>query len=377
MRTVDIAIIGGGAAGMTAAITAAVRAPEKRILIIEKNDRLGRKLRATGNGRCNLTNTACPGYEETIAFFREIGVQTRVEQEGRVYPLSGDAADVVEALTARVKRLGIEVICGTACEKVTKTEEGFALDFVKSRKLLIAAGGKAAPAFGTTGDGTRIAKSLGLSVTRLAPALTGVETKEDLKSLAGVRTEAEVTLLREGREVFREPGEVQFAEYGISGICVMNLSRHLTIAPGKSLADGFDDYEIQIDLLPGRTPAEAEALIEQQKQAGLEGADLFRSIVKAPIAARLWQEACGQSGRLAESLQNFRLHPKGLRGWKQAQVTKGGVEYTEVDTSTMEAVSCPGLYLAGEVMDYDGPCGGWNLQHAWESGMTAGRGMTR
>ena len=123
MRTVDIAIIGGGAAGMTAAITAAVRAPEKRILIIEKNDRLGRKLRATGNGRCNLTNTACPGYEETIAFFREIGVQTRVEQEGRVYPLSGDAADVVEALAARVKRLGIEVICGTACEKVTKTEK--------------------------------------------------------------------------------------------------------------------------------------------------------------------------------------------------------------------------------------------------------------
>ena len=229
MRTVDIAIIGGGAAGMTAAITAAVRAPEKRILIIEKNDRLGRKLRATGNGRCNLTNTACPGYEETIAFFRAIGGQTRVEQEGRVYPLSGDAADVVEALAARVKRLGIEVICGTACEKVTKTEEGFALDFVKCRKLLIAAGGKAAPAFGTTGDGTRIAKSLGLSVTRLAPALTGVETKEDLKSLAGIRTEAEVTLFQEGREVFREPGEVQFAEYGISGICVMNLSRHLPI----------------------------------------------------------------------------------------------------------------------------------------------------
>ena len=362
---------------MAAAITAATRAPEKRILILEKNDRPGRKLRATGNGRCNLTNTACPGYEETIAFFRSIGVQTRVEQEGRVYPISGDAADVVSALTARVKRLGVEILCGTSCEKVQKVGGGFAVDFVQAEKLLIAAGGKAAPHFGTVGDGTRLAKSLGLSVTRLAPALTGVETKEDLKPLAGVRTEAEVTLLQSGREVFREAGEVQFAEYGISGICVMNLSRYLKIPPGKSLADGFDDYEIRIDLLPGRSPEEAEDLIRQQKAAGLEGADIFRSIVKKPIASRLWEEACGQSGRLAGSLQDFRLHPKGLRGWKQAQVTAGGVEYSEINRDTMEAFSVPGLFLAGEVLDYDGPCGGWNLQHAWESGMTAGKGMTR
>ena len=382
---IDICIIGAGAAGMAAAIPAAAGAPGSSVVILEKGDRPGRKIRASGNGRCNLTNTACARSREVRAFFRSIGVQTTEEREGRVYPSSFDAADVAEALSERCRALGVEIRCGTACETVERISGGFAVGFVqgkkkgtlKCRKLLLATGGKAAPQLGTTGDGYRLAGKLGISVTRLAPSLTAVEIVSGNRDLAGVRADAEVSLYYRGREYFRERGEVQFTEYGISGICVFNLSRKLVLPAGERLEGGFREYEIRIDLLPSLSFEEAKQLIQEQMEAGLTGPAILRSIVRKPLAERIWKEAGEDPKKIAGICKAFRMRPSGLRGWKYAQVTRGGVPYSEVNEETMECIRVPGLYLAGELMDSDGPCGGWNLQHAWESGIRAGKGMIR
>lgn len=396
----DICIIGGGASGMAAAVEAADREPGCAIVLLEKKNEPGRKLLATGNGRCNLTNESCPGALETKKFFARLGVLTRTEEEGRVYPRSGDAADVRDALAEAVRIRGVECRTDAAVTDVTPLSGGgFMIHYrcggaeetVRADLVLLAAGGKAGPAFGTTGDGAVFARKLGLSVTRLAPALTGVETREDVSAVSGVRQEAVVTLNcgAERTALFSERGEVQFTDYGISGICVFNMTREMTIPEGRSLKDGLSGYEIAMDFIPEIRGA--EALLRERagaiEKAGLdpfENGRLLRSIVRAPLADEVLRRAAraaGAGGRgavlcaAAEELRNFTVHPVRLRGWQYAQVTKGGVRLSEVDPETMEAVLVPGLYLSGEILDHEGPCGGYNLQFAWETGLRAGRAM--
>lgn len=374
-QTVDIGIVGGGAAGLAAAITAARQAPSLFVMVLEKGDRPGRKVAASGNGRCNLTNQACPELAETLAFFSSLGLMTRRDEAGRYYPYSEDGRDVVEALVQEAKRLGVVIQTGYAVSSVERCAEGFLLKAdgqatVLARKVLLAAGGKAGPAFGTTGEGAKLAHSLGVTVTKLAPALTAIDTVEAPKDLglSGLRAKGICRLYRDHHLVAEEAGEIQFTDRGLSGICVMNLTRQVVLDSGESIADGMARYAVQVDLVPERSLEQLTDWMQEQESP-------LRSLVRRPLAQEI-QRRTQDPGKQAGLLKAFPFGVAGLRGWDYAQVTRGGVSLEAVDAATMASRQVPGLYFAGEITDYDGPCGGFNLQYAWTSGIRAGRGMT-
>lgn len=380
----DICIIGGGASGLAAAITAGRENPDKSILVIEKKETAGKKLAATGNGKCNLTNTGCDKMADTLKFFDSIGIFTRADEEGRVYPYCSQAKDVVYALNKAAEAVGADIKTGITVEKIDKTVNGFRIrtdkgDF-EAAKLLVATGGKSAPQFGTSGDGYIFAKQLGHTVKRLAPVLTGIEIREDLKSVKGVRVKALVKLLKDSNPVEEEYGEVQFNEDGISGICVMNLSRFIKLEDGESFADGIGRYSIELDLVAEVEVADLENMLQHRMDAGIANTeDLILSIVPDKLRNRIMDEYNGLHEvdlcKLASELKSWKLSVKGTKGWKVAQCTAGGVSLDEIDLETMGSTLIDGLYFAGEVTDYDGPCGGFNLQYAWETGIKAGKAM--
>ena len=376
----DICIIGGGAAGLAAAITAGRETTDKSILIIEKKETVGKKLAATGNGKCNLTNTSCENMDSVLEFFDSIGIFTRADEEGRVYPYCSQAKDVVYALNKAAEAAGADIRTGITVEKIVNTADGFNIktnkgDF-ESVKLLIATGGKSAPQFGTSGDGYIFAKQLGHTVTRLAPVLTGIEVMEDLKSVKGVRVKALVKLLKDGQTAEKEYGEVQFNEDGISGICVMNLSRFIKIDEGESFIEGIRRYSVELDLVPEVETEELEIMLQRRIDAGIGNTeDLLISIIPDKLRKYIADKQELGLSELTERLKSMKLSVSGTKGWKVAQCTSGGVTLDEIDAVTMESKLIDGLYFAGEVTDYDGPCGGYNLQYAWETGIKAGKAM--
>lgn len=370
----EICIVGGGAAGLACAALVASEKPGTRVLVIEKKDRPGRKIAASGNGRCNLSNLASPDWPATKTFFEGLGLLTRADEAGRVYPHSEDSRDVVDCLVSAAERGGATFLYGTEAREIRKTAEGFEIEAltagekgnrtIRTAKVLLAAGGKAAPKLGTTGDGCRMAKALGHTMTRLRPALTAVDTAEDMKKagLSGIRQKANVTLYREGEQAFSEEGEVQFTDTGISGIAVFDMSRYMDLDEG-----GFAAMSISLDFLPEGDADEAERAAAMSPS--------LRSVVKVNLARAILAQAEKRHRSAAVVLKDFRLTPAGLRGWDQAQVTRGGVPLGEIDETTCESKIVPGLYLAGELLDAEGPCGGFNLQQAWTTGTRAGRGM--
>ncbi|HYE69852.1 MAG TPA: NAD(P)/FAD-dependent oxidoreductase, partial [Anaerovoracaceae bacterium] len=240
-----ITVIGGGPSGMAAAIFAS-RQGAKTVRLIEKNSILGRKLLATGNGRCNLTNTNCRELEATLRFFAELGLLTRTEAEGRVYPYSEQATSVQEALINELRNLKVEVFCNVEVQAIEKANSGFQIisgkDRFYSESVILTTGGKAGPQYGSTGDGYRFAKALGHHVVGPRPSLVQmVSDRKFFKELKGVRAKGQVKLLRGDEVVDRESGEIQFTEDGLSGICIFNLSKEYTLGDIISI-DLFPDY---------------------------------------------------------------------------------------------------------------------------------------
>lgn len=381
MEEYDVIIIGAGASGMAAAISVGAKAPEAEVLLLEKMNAPGKKIRASGNGRCNLSNSAAEKEFSTSAFFASLGVCIRTEREGRMYPYSEDAGDVEEALEERVRELGVRIRCRTPVKEIWRekgksgflvvTEEEQKPKSYFSRFLVLAAGGKAGPAFGTSGDGTSLCRKLGLPVTRLAPALTPVEVREETEDLAGVRQKCRATLYKGEKAIAQERGELQFTRYGLSGIMIFNLSRMMVVPEGKNLSNGFSDYRLELDFYPEGRRGE-----KKDQHRDWPVTRLLRTIVKRPLAERIARESGEDPEAAVWLLHHMVFHPSGLRGWKEAQVTRGGVPLKEIDPETMESFRIPGFYLAGEVLDYDGPCGGFNLHHAWETGIRAGTGIS-
>ncbi|MDD6043963.1 MAG: aminoacetone oxidase family FAD-binding enzyme [Eubacteriaceae bacterium] len=374
---IDICIIGGGAAGLTAAITAKEANPDLKVLIVEKKNQVGKKILITGNGKCNITNVACKGYEETVRFFSGLGILTRVDKSGRVYPYTEEARAVRDALLTKARELGVEICLSSEAVSVSR-QKNFLVDIgnrvLESRKVLIATGGKSAPQCGSTGDGYRFARAFGHKVNKLIPVLTAIEVKEDVKSLAGIRVKAAVALMYKAKEIFREEGEIQFTATGISGICVFNMSRFMLLPEGQKPDGGFDDYSIIIDFFPGEE--RLEEILRDRIRSGFGGDRMLQFMVKKPFEEMIFR-MCPEKdvAQVAHILRNFPLSPMGARGWNFAQVTKGGVALDQINPETMESIYIKDLYFAGEVLDYDGPCGGYNLQNAWETGAMAGRGM--
>lgn len=378
---VDICIIGGGASGMTAGICAKEENPACEVLIIEKKSQMGKKILASGNGKCNLSNMNCPNAQKTKDFFARLGVITRCDSEGRLYPYTEEARSVRDALEQRIRALGIHVMTDAEVGTVEHLENHFVVQMenkvIETKKLLIACGGKSVAKLGSTGDGFRFAKKLGHHVEKLIPVLTAVDVEEDTGKLSGIRAKAGLSLLFQGKEIFSEEGEIQFTASGISGICVFNLSRFLLIPDGFSWKDGFSQYEILIDFFPDYSGEEVFRLLKQRESEGFTEEKLLQFLIRKNIGDIIYQSANGDVKKTAEMLKRFKLSPKSVKGWDFAQATKGGVSLDEINGETMESFLIKNLYFAGEVIDYDGPCGGYNLQNAWETGMRAGKEMAK
>lgn len=392
----DIAIIGGGASGLAAAITARRNAPEMSVAIFEKKEVTGKKLSATGNGRCNLSNVNCNLTDQVIDFFNSVGISVRKDEEGRLYPYSEDAKDVTEILTACARGEGAEILLNSGISRMEADPEGGFLLFVdekevRAKKVLVATGGKSYASMGTTGDGYIMARKLGHTVTKLVPGLTAVEVTQDLTDIKGVRSKALVTLYKDGEPVFSEKGEVQFRADSISGICVMNMSRFVRVEAGESLEEAMSRYVVSVNLVPDFGTVEIINLLKQRFLIkGLTASEAMKTLVRGQLACRILS-AAGVDGSapavsvafddgkllaIANGLRGMRFGVGGVKGWNEAQITLGGVSMDEINPVTMESKLVPGLFFSGEVTDFDGPCGGYNLHNAWITGMLAGIGMT-
>lgn len=421
MARYDIAVIGGGAAGLMAALAAAEEAGKQKqrlsVVVLEKNSRVGKKLLLTGNGRCNLTNKklemsryhgdvpAAEGVikfrppQEVLRFFEDKGLLCREEDQGRVYPQSGQASSVLDVLRLHLGRLGVEERCDFSAVSLEKSGQDFIAhaasgETLKARRVILTCGGKAAPQTGSNGDGYALAKQLGHSVTALYPALVQVKTDpERVRALKGIRCPARVRLLADGKVLQEECGEVQFADGCLSGVCIFQLSRQVSAwaqgerRPGKRPPALL---EISLDLLEGRKEAEVLQALERRVSLfpSLPPLELLTGFVNKRLGQELVKRQGLQTAKpgalrenqlqgLVSLMNDFRFPALGVALWANAQATAGGVPLREIDCATMDSRLCRGLYFAGEVLNVDGDCGGYNLQWAWSSGMLAGSSCAR
>lgn len=389
-----IGIIGGGAAGMAAAIEAS-RNETNKIIIFERQARVGRKLQATGNGRCNLTNLNAQldhyhgqqaefvhpalskfSVENTLAWFRDLGLFTISEESGKVYPYSDQANSVVDVLRFALENKNIVLHTGTEVKKVKKQGDCFCIvcdEFQEyCDQLIIACGGLAGTKLGGTMSGYKLLAKFGHKCTKLRPAL--VQLKSDwgaLSSLKGVRTNCAIEILKDEQLHAQSCGELQFTEYGISGPVVFEVSRDTCSAPGN--------WTAQLDFLPHITQTQLLEELRNRVQRNVPATESLTGILHNRLG-RVLTQAAGASASLddyqlqdvCKAVKAFRIRLTEPMGMDNAQVTAGGVLTEQFYAETMESMLVPGLYACGEVLDIDGDCGGFNLQWAWSSGRLAG-----
>ena len=385
---------------MMCAVRAAQNNPGKRIVILEKADRVGKKLLVTGNGRCNLSNmnAGAESYggegssglinilfkkyssARVIEYFKSLGLFTKADGEGRVYPLSNQASSVLDVLRKRMSELNVGELCGCDVRGIQKSSSGYEIFTPDSRiyaeRLIIATGGRADYA-GRESGSTDILHMLGLSVTGLSPSLSPVKVKSDLlRSLKGIRAQAEVSLIRDDRVISKERGEIQFAEDSLSGICVFDLSREankggceISVALLPDLNDGEIKDEITGRIRRnGNDTADGIFIGMFHKNIGL--ALLKASGIRPSAVCRVISDK--EISKLCRTINDWRFKCLKNRDFKKSQVTAGGIRLSEIDPRTFEAKKHKGLYIIGEALDIDGDCGGYNLQFAFASGMCAG-----
>lgn len=402
-----ILVVGGGAAGMMAAVTAARRG--KNVLLLEKNEKLGKKLFITGKGRCNLTNSAeveelfaavvsNPKFlyssfysftnDQAIGFFEELGVKTKVERGGRVFPDSDHSSDVIRALEQEMKRLGVGISLRTEVKEIL-TEDGHAKGVrlssgrtITADAVIVATGGISYPSTGSTGDGYRFARECGHKVTELSPALVPMEVKEwYAKELMGLSLRNIGILITDGKKkLYEEFGEMLFTHYGVTGPVILSASSIV----GKKLKE--HPLTLHINLKPALTEEQLDKRVLREFEANHNRQ--FKNAVDSLFPAKLKPVAIELSGIPEEKkvnevtkeerlhfvrlIKDFRMTLTGLRGYNEAIITKGGVSVKEIDPGTMESKLVKGLYFAGEVLDLDAVTGGYNLQIAWSTGYLAG-----
>lgn len=388
----DIAIIGAGASGLAASIAAKRKNPYLSVALIEALPRVGKKILATGNGRCNITNTGLSekdyntalvsdiikkySPEKIIDFFSSLGLRTFSDSEGRVYPMSNTASSVLDCLRFEVQRLDIETICDTHIDFVEKKNGVFIINNdIKAEKLIIATGGKASPSQGSDGSGYDLLKTLGHNITSVYPGLVQLTVKENLRSLKGIRIKASVSLSGNNSHAVSS-GEILFTDYGLSGIAVMDVSRCLY---GKNCL-------CEIDCLPMMDKCETEAFLLERKAANAVMAveNVLSGLVPKKFGQYILKECCippdkpiGRLGndvlcKIAEKLKRVTFNVTGTKGFTNAQITVGGADMREFNRRTLESEKIKNLYCTGELLDVDAVCGGFNLHWAWASGLAAG-----
>lgn len=404
-KTVHVAVVGGGAAGLTAAIAAA--SAGARVTVLERMDRVGKKILATGNGRCNLSNVNLGiehyhgtnprftfgalsrfDFYRTMAFFESLGIAWKVEEGGKVFPMSDQASSVLDVLRHELDNRGVEVLCDAAVQKITSRDGQFIMELaggekVKAHRVIIATGGLAAPNLGSNGSGYDLARQLGHSVVEPFPALVQLKLAADfLKRISGVKFIGAAGVMVDGRAIQQAGGEILFTDYGISGPPILALAR----AANEHLRLGRRVY-LKVNMISHMSREELQELLVRrlETQAGKSLEFSFVGFVNKRLIPVLLKEAgitdirkpagqvtAAEREAVLRILQDWRVEVTGSRAWPSAQVTAGGVDVAEVDQKTMESRLVPGLFFAGEVLDIDGDCGGYNLQWAWSSGFVAG-----
>jgi predicted Rossmann fold flavoprotein len=397
-----VIIVGGGASGLMAAIMAARK--KHRVTILEHKEKPGKKILATGNGKCNYTNLVqrpdCYrggdasfalkvinqfNVDKTLEFFLDLGVYPKV-RNGYVYPNSEQAASVAESLLLEAKLLNINIQCDVHVEKIKINTDGFLIHTTKgnytANKVILAAGGCASPGHGSDGSGFALAKMLGHTVIKPLPALVQLKSGEKyFKTLAGVRAEGAIKLVGNYSILAEEKGEILLAAYGVSGIPVMQVSRFAAKAlEEKQKVDLLIDFLPQLnqsellELLRTRMQRNKEKTIEQVFIGLLNNKLVYVCLNQIGIKP---EQSCNevkqkQLQAIAKQLKEWRVPINGTNSFEQAQVSAGGVAVTEINPHTMESKLVKGLYFTGEIVDVDGTCGGYNLQWAWSSGAVAG-----
>ena len=395
----DVIVIGAGASGMTASVKAAER--DKNVLLLDKNDAPGRKIIASGNGRCNIMNTGMTryygdtGFAERVLknntaddirdFFRNYGLLLAQETEGRVYPCTFQSASVLSVLKNAMEINGVQLKTSTIISSVSHQNGCFQVtdscgSIWQSDRLIIACGGPAQPRLGGTDDGYAFLRGMGHHIVPEAPSLVPLYTdKKSISGLSGIRARGKVSLYDRNELLHSAEGEILFTDYGISGICVMQCSRF--IRSQKSV--------MEINFLHGYFEKEDEFCKELVRRQKMYQVSSPVSMLEGIVASRIAYAVMKQAGvplkgekagdlpiellhRIAETIFHYRISIEGTRGFDYAQVTAGGADCSEFDPDTMQSTIVPGLFAAGEVLNVDGDCGGFNLMFAFSSGLSAG-----
>ncbi len=406
----QIAVIGGGASGLVAAIFSArqaVKCGKKiEITIYEANARVGKKILATGNGRCNYTNEhisaenfhgetelACSVIEkfsgkDTVNFFRELGLYPKSDFAGRIYPMSFQASSVLDALRYEVEKLGIKVQTETKITGLERKNNGFLLNGTYfADKCIIASGGKAASVHGSDGSGFLLLKPFGVQYNNLLPALTAVQCENFPKALKGIRAQGTITVKSNGKVLACDSGEIQFTDYGLSGIPTMQISRFVSVA----LDSGNKEVFAYLDLCPAfsQEQLKQELMSIISNNGNLPGEMLLSGVMPKRLGITILTDNCINPERnigklhsavvekIAASVKNKKYRIVSVKGFNDAQVTCGGIKASEINSETMELIKIKGIHICGEMVDVDGDCGGYNLQWAWSSGAVAGMSCVR
>ena len=395
------AIVGGGAAGLMCACVAKKNNKDKRIVVIEKDNRVGKKILVSGNSRCNLTNlnTTAENYhsdsfdsfdtllskyppKKIIEYFESIGLMCTADEDGRVYPLSKQSSAVLSVLRNELKRRNVEEICDTEVISISSNRDSFEIKcnnkIIVAQKVVIATGGKNNYAQKVASDTFSVSKSLGHTSTPLFPSLSPVKVKNKyIKSLKGIRATGKVTAVINNKKVKSESGEIQFSSDALSGICVFNLS---------SLINKSKNSQIIVQLLPDYSFAEIKDMIYKRikltKNENVQ--ELFTGLFHKNIALAILKESnvditlrCdklsgAQINSISSTINSWKFECISDNDFSKAQVTSGGIKCTDINCKTFESKLKKNLYLCGEVLDVDGDCGGFNLQFAFSSGMCVG-----
>jgi predicted Rossmann fold flavoprotein len=399
-----VLVIGGGVSGMAAALAASKAGAH--VTMLERMDRVGKKLLATGNGRCNLENrNADAGHytgsssklnavlqnvspQQVLTWFEELGLLCDTQPDGRVYPYCYQASMVLDVLRLALERQNVSVECGCEVQTVVPQNGGFSVTSQDGRnwqtdRVILAAGGKASPSHGTNGSAFSLARSFGHTVTPLYPCLVPLRCKSEVfPGLKGLRTDnCRAGLYADEKLLKEDTGEVLFTEYGVSGIPVLQLSTALGLAGQRPIT-------LQLDFFPHMEETAVRNLLVQRRKSladqtlenfllGLIAKKLAYAVLKsrgcAPLSRKADTLSDAELNSIAAALKGWRFPVVGTQGWDAAQVTGGGVSLQEIDPRTCESLRQRGLYLTGEVLDAAGECGGFNLHWAWCTGLTAGR----
>lgn len=406
----QVIIVGGGAAGMMAAISAGRRGAD--VTILERNPRIGKKILATGNGRCNFTNINADitcfhgsnpqfaagalskfGVKDTIDFFEKIGVAPKVEDFGKVFPMSDQASSVLDTLMYELKEIGVNIICDAYVKKIEKNNGKFEIELenglpYEGDSVVVAVGGKAMPSTGSDGNGFELARQLGHTITDIFPGLVQLKLEGGFfKQIQGVKFVGTAEILRNNNSVAKDRGDILFADYGVSGPPILQISRK-----AGELLQEHQEVTLRLTIMDTMSQEELQKLIAERFKNSLKKSVEFSlvGLLNKRLIPVLLKEAgikdlkcpvenlaAADRQKIVKILTDWRFQVRGTKSWPSAQVTAGGVDTVEINQDNMESKIVKNLFFAGEIMDIDGQCGGFNLQWAWSSGFMAGENAAK